>query len=519
MSGVGGGDGTRAARLGDPGTPLVDPHRDGTRLGAGRDDLQVDVGHLGAERRPGRRRPRRRRPRRRAGCRARGGRPGGRDRSRAASQSAGRTDGFGGAHGHAGQDGVRFRPGEDSTTRRPASVAMRDGAGRDAGPGRPGLGQAADAVAAHLGPAAVGVVQHHAHVGPTCRSGDADDEPVGADAPPPVAEAPGHVAERGLGQRLVVEQHEEVVAETMVLGQRQTHAEKAPITSGTATSGSSSMSIQWTRGSRRNHRSWRTAKRRVRATAVAAASSREHAPCRWDAAARRSRSPGPPSGTGRRGAPSGPAPRRGSPRRAAVGTGRSMRRSSSGPGPAQADLDDGRRRVAVEARAEGAERPAAADADLEGPHHAAPVRRAPSWRHRPDRAPRSRSWSTRRVGFGLQVGPHPRPRPRRLEPIDDGAQVEPGPADEQRPGAARRDVGHRDVVGATERHDGELLGRVDQVDAVVTNLGLLGRGRPWPCRCPCRDTPGRRRRTRSRCRRSPGRRPWPPPTSPTPWAR
>ena len=42
--------GAGAAGLGDAGAPFVHPHRDGVRLGPGLDDLEVDVGHLGAER-------------------------------------------------------------------------------------------------------------------------------------------------------------------------------------------------------------------------------------------------------------------------------------------------------------------------------------------------------------------------------------------------------------------------------------------------------------------------------------
>ena len=51
---------------------------------------------------------------------------------------------------------------------------------------------------------------------------------------------------------------------------------------GTASAtGSSWTSSQRTRGSRRNHRSWRTANWRVRSTTVAMASSRLHRPSRW----------------------------------------------------------------------------------------------------------------------------------------------------------------------------------------------------------------------------------------------
>ena len=72
-----------------------------------------------------------------------------------------------------------------------------------------------------------------------------------------------------------VERDEEVVAEPVVLGERElgrrvggrrgiSHRASASRTAGNASAtGSASMSIQRTRGSRRNHRSWRTASWRV----------------------------------------------------------------------------------------------------------------------------------------------------------------------------------------------------------------------------------------------------------------
>jgi hypothetical protein len=86
------------------------------------------------------------------------------------------------------------------------------------------LGEAADAVAADLGPGPVGVEQVHDDIdacgGLLDRRRRAVDEPVGAEAPPPVAQRDrqGPVDRR----RVVVagvEHDEEVVAETVVLGQ------------------------------------------------------------------------------------------------------------------------------------------------------------------------------------------------------------------------------------------------------------------------------------------------------------
>ena len=70
----------------------------------------------------------------------------------------------------------------------------RDGhrAGAVAPPAEHGLRQAADAVAAHLGSAPIGVAQHHHHIGClgvlTADGGAPADEPVGADAAVPIAQ-------------------------------------------------------------------------------------------------------------------------------------------------------------------------------------------------------------------------------------------------------------------------------------------------------------------------------------------
>ena len=70
-----------------------------------------------------------------------------------------------------------------------------------------------------------------------------------------------------------------------------------------------------------------------------------------------------------------------------------------------------------------------------------------------------------------------------------------------------------------EAGDGEVLGRIDQVEQVVGDLGPLGRGSAWRCRCPCPGTPAWSRRRPARRvaadRAKPGPPPWPPPTCPT----
>ena len=212
---IGGGARAGATRLRDAGAALVDPHRDGVGGRAGLDDLEVDVRQPGAE--------------------------------------GGEIDGRDVVDGH---DGVRVPDAEvgDGPVRIGAEVApavgggeigdlahldrhheragvvgrsqfhtTRAGVGGDAlraevaAASGERLGEAADAVAAHLGAAAVGVVQHHA--GRVLGVGLADEQAVGADAGVPVADHLGEVRQLRLGQRRV-EDDEEVVAETVVLAER-----------------------------------------------------------------------------------------------------------------------------------------------------------------------------------------------------------------------------------------------------------------------------------------------------------
>ena len=80
-----------------------------------------------------------------------------------------------------------------------------------------GLGQAPDAVPAHLGDAPVGVAELHGQIGPALVAMDPDD-PVGAEPEPPVAQGPDELRLERRGA-VDVHQHQEVVAGPVVLGQ------------------------------------------------------------------------------------------------------------------------------------------------------------------------------------------------------------------------------------------------------------------------------------------------------------
>ena len=66
---------------------------------------------------------------------------------------------------------------------------------------------------------------------------------------------------------------------------------------------------------------------------------------------------------------------------------------------------------------------------------------------------------------------------RERERVDDGLHVQAGAADEQRPLAARLDVGDRGARRVLEARDRPVLGRVGDVDQVVRHRGPLGGGR------------------------------------------
>src|SRR5439155_24650850 len=78
---------------------------------------------------------------------------------------------------------------------------------------------------------------------------------------------------------VAVEQHEEVVAEAVVL--RQLHRDQSPRRAGTIATGFRSAPYQWMRGSRRNQTRWRLAKARVRRTISSLAASSGAPWWRW----------------------------------------------------------------------------------------------------------------------------------------------------------------------------------------------------------------------------------------------
>ena len=146
-------------------------------------------------------------------------------------------------------------------------ATVKRGAAHEAGvDGR--LGEATDAVAAHLGLAAVGVVQLHGQVAATTTGSDPDDA-VGPDAAVPIGQEAylGHREPDGV---VGVQHDQEVVARALVLG-RLHHPILAagavqPCTARACSSracASVGLPAQRTRGSRRNHEAWRRANWRV----------------------------------------------------------------------------------------------------------------------------------------------------------------------------------------------------------------------------------------------------------------
>ena len=144
------------------------------------------------------------------------------------------------------------------------------------------LSEASDAVAAHLGSAAVGVPEMHHHVdrstiGPEAADlgTGADDEAVGTETSTAIAQGAcdGRIAvDRSVD---VLEGHEEIVAQPVVLGdlhRRQSSSDSRRTASEFSlivpSDGNHVM-----RGSRRNHRNWRRANWRVRMFAASRAAS------------------------------------------------------------------------------------------------------------------------------------------------------------------------------------------------------------------------------------------------------
>ncbi len=190
------------------------------------------------------------------------------------------------------------------------------------------------------------------------------------------------------------------------------------------------------------------------------------------------------------------APRRGTRPPAAPRSGpRSARRRSSLP---RRSADQAERRSAGGRRARGrsSRTAAAAHRHLEGPHdpppvgrlHAAGGERVELDEPRVQRARvRSASSSARTSGYW----------PGMSRSSTTACTYSAGAADEQgslapaprcRRGAARR---------LLEPGDGAVLPRVEQVEQVVRHLGPLGRRSAWRCRCPCPGTPASSRPTRA----------------------
>ena len=150
-----------------------------------------------------------------------------------------------------------------------------------------GLAEAAQAVATGLGLAPVGV----AELEPRRRRPE-PHEAVGADAEVAVAQAGAPGRRRAVQRSASSSSTRKSLPEPVVLG--QSHRRQSPSASG----GRLPVSHQWTRGSRRNQRSWRRANCRVRSDGVGhrpveGAGRRRHGP-----GARGSRGPGRRCGTG-----------------------------------------------------------------------------------------------------------------------------------------------------------------------------------------------------------------------------
>ena len=80
----------------------------------------------------------------------------------------------------------------------------------------------------------------------------------------------------------------------------------------------------------------------------------------------------------------------------------------------------------------------------------------------------------RRIGVGPQLGRHVGKLSRDLQVVDDRSEVEAGAADEDRHRSSLTDAIDRVAGERLELADGEGVGRVDQIDEMVSDAGLLG---------------------------------------------
>ncbi len=233
------------------------------------------------------------------------------------------------------------------------------------------------------------------------------------------------------------------------------------------------------RGSRRNHAHWRRAKARVRRTASSTACSRgtPSSTCasssRYPSAWRAVRDS--PPGRRARARTSSTKPRPEQVLEALLDAG-----VVDGRVEADAHQREGRGRVGVEPGPERREGAARAQRDLEGAHHPAPVGRFHAGRgHGVEiRQPGVQALGTpRALRLHLERGSHLREPPWHRQPVDHGAQVEPGAAHEQGPSPSPVEVLEHGGGLGLEPAQCELLVGVDEVHQVVGNFGALGRTR------------------------------------------
>ena len=367
--------------------------------------------------------------------------------------------------------------GVDDRARRPAAKPAR---GRDPR-------EAADAVAAHLGAPAVGVHERHRAVGAVAPGSDRD-QAVGADAAVAVAQRDdgGRVERRRPRSSSASRTRKSLpVAWSLDRCMRCSHAvrernpSRLPGSRARAPADSRRWPIHSTRGRGGTTCAGggRTAgcaarRRRARRRATAARPAGTRAPPG-------SRSPAPRSATAGRDRPRARALRRGGRRRASPrsaarcdrqrGAGRSRSRrcatSSAGgpyvstPGP---NDENGWPVSAITSSARTMRR------RLFGSMRAAAT----------GSSARSRSYALREPAVGFRRGEERGARREVLagkrEIVDDGPDVQPGAADEQRPPAARFDLGDRGARQRLRARDRPVFDGIGDVDQMVRHRGALG---------------------------------------------
>ena len=77
-------------------------------------------------------------------------------------------------------------------------------------------------------------------------------------------------------------------------------------------------------------------------------------------------------------------------------------------------------------------------------------------------------------GVVVELGTDSGPLSGKVDVVDHHPVVQPGAGDEQRTSTAPGDVVQRIACGIPELGDRELDARIDEVDEVVTDFGLLG---------------------------------------------